>query len=442
MKILFVENRYKTGFWEMVAQELIKDGHEIHWIVQNRLFQPKTGHSVVIPYFRNQRINRSNITSDLIQIIASNRGLNYFGIPSDNFIFYYREQVVKAIDDIAPDIVFGESTMFHELLIISACKERNIVYLHPSTCRYPTGRFSFYLYDSLEPFAGSQEKLSEKDALAIIDQIVNRKVVPDYMKVIKPVMGVKDRLANKWKLSLSYVLGERYNTPSPIIKKKIEQQKEHLIKAWDTLAKDTLETDTRYKILYPLQMQPEANIDVWGYPHNNQLEIIKRIAAQLKEDQVLYIKPNPKSKYELTEKLVSFIRDHQDKVVALAHHVPMTAVFPRIDFVVTVTGTIAYECVWAGKPFIALGKSLVSEYAWRDHLSAPIHVNEFQPFPDEQKVQLINELNRTSFKGNIVDTLLGKEQIASVDNMTHVVNAFRTVLHKISHPRKDAVPVL
>ena len=52
--------------------------------------------------------------------------------------------ISNAIEKIKPDLVFGESTLFHELLVINACKSRGILYLHPSSCRYPTNRFSFY----------------------------------------------------------------------------------------------------------------------------------------------------------------------------------------------------------------------------------------------------------------------------------------------------------
>lgn len=47
MKILFVENRYKTGLWEVIAKEFEHKGHEIFWIVQNPMFKPSFGNVTV-----------------------------------------------------------------------------------------------------------------------------------------------------------------------------------------------------------------------------------------------------------------------------------------------------------------------------------------------------------------------------------------------------------
>ena len=77
MKILFVENRYKTIFWEEIATRLIDDGHEIYWIVQNHFFKPKIGKSTILPYFKGQNIDSKRYSDNLNKIIRSNRGINY-----------------------------------------------------------------------------------------------------------------------------------------------------------------------------------------------------------------------------------------------------------------------------------------------------------------------------------------------------------------------------
>ena len=71
MKVLFVENRYTTLFWEAIGYELEKEGHTVYWIVQNHYFAPKNFKNVfVIPYFKgklgdiskdyNEGINKKN----------------------------------------------------------------------------------------------------------------------------------------------------------------------------------------------------------------------------------------------------------------------------------------------------------------------------------------------------------------------------------------------
>ena len=50
MKILFVENRYKTALWEVIAKEYEKLGHEIYWIVQNPMFKTSFGNVSILPF--------------------------------------------------------------------------------------------------------------------------------------------------------------------------------------------------------------------------------------------------------------------------------------------------------------------------------------------------------------------------------------------------------
>src|SRR5690606_3988020 len=98
--------------------------------------------------------------------IKSNRGLNYFEVENEDFIYHYDQQITTLINKIEPDLVFGESTAFHELLVIKACKQSNILFLHPSSTRYPSKRFAFYKFDTLTPFKGSGDCFKQEDAIA------------------------------------------------------------------------------------------------------------------------------------------------------------------------------------------------------------------------------------------------------------------------------------
>jgi len=40
MKILFIENRHKTFFYEPIAKKLQEEGIEISWLIQNKEFTP------------------------------------------------------------------------------------------------------------------------------------------------------------------------------------------------------------------------------------------------------------------------------------------------------------------------------------------------------------------------------------------------------------------
>jgi len=134
MKLLFIENRYKTFFFDAIAKVLAKE-YEIFWIVQNHDFIPKTGKVFKIPYPKSEIKPNTNI--DLSEVIKSDRQVNFFKKDKTDYFFYYYEKIEELVDEIRPDFVFGESTAFHELLTIKACREKEILFLQPTSCRYP-----------------------------------------------------------------------------------------------------------------------------------------------------------------------------------------------------------------------------------------------------------------------------------------------------------------
>ena len=180
MKIAFIENRYRTLFWDTVAGHLVSQGHEVMFIVQNHRFHPANGRTVMLPYPRKSDLSSPCETD--VRLICSDRNINYFGHHSTGHYSYYRRLIGKCLKREQPKIVFGESTAFHELITIDICKQLSIPYFQPSTCRFPVGRFSFYRYDTLEPFSGSEDILQDEEAVALIDRIVHRTIKPDYMK--------------------------------------------------------------------------------------------------------------------------------------------------------------------------------------------------------------------------------------------------------------------
>jgi hypothetical protein len=295
-------------------------------------------------------------------------------------------------------------------LTIQNCKALNILYLNPSTCRYPVGRFSFYKYDTLEPFLGSNDNLTNEEATKIIDQIVNRKKAPDYMNPVSVSKYeiIKDKLTK----TIAYYKGERYNTPHPLIKFKLQQAQKNNIKNWNIDAEKEILKDHNFKVLYPLQMQPEANIDVWGREYRNQTQLIKSISQYLPDNAILYVKPNPKSKYELSPELVNLVKQTPN-VRHLHHSTKMDAILPTIDLVITVTGTIAIECILSNKPVVTLVKTINNKAKNCRHINSlslelPFVIRDvkeqtFKTLSLEEKIDFIKLLNFTSYQGLISD---------------------------------------
>ena len=432
MKILFIENRYKTYFFDLVATELEKQGHLIYWIVQNPEFMPKSGTKFVIKY--PSKSTRVNTEVNLDEIIESDRQINYFKKGDTSYFYYYYYEIRNFIEEISPDFVFGESTAFHELLSIKICKEKGFLFLQPSSCRYPSSRFSFYKYDTVHPYIGSKDLLLYADAESIINNIVDRSSKPDYMK--KASNTKLKVIRDKVKILKSYLMGEKYNTPHPIIKYNIEKQKQKTITLWDSLSITQIDK-TSFSILYPMHLQPEANIDVWGRARRDQLKSIKEISEQLKGEQILYVKPNPKSKYELSEKLIDFI-ESTNNVKMLHHKVSMDTVFNEIDLFITVNGTVALECIFSNKPILTLVNVFfnkaynclfLEEFSSLQLIIKKVMKSDFPRMTSNDKHNFLNLLNTTSYKGVISDPFCD-ENCVSKENIKQVVKAFESVLKK------------
>ena len=439
MKILFIENRYKTDLWEVIAKEYQKLGHEIYWIVQNPMFKPSFGNISILPF--PKKINfEKDYTPKIQKVIDSNRGLNYFGVKSDDFIFWYEKEVEKIIEAISPDLVFGEPTLFHELLVINSCKKRNILFLHPSSTRYPSNRFSFYLYDTLTPFIGSNDQMENEVAIKTVNAIAKRESLPDYIKVLKYNLSNIDWLKDKLRLSFGYLLGEKYNTPSPIHKFRINKSYQNNIREWEKLASNVDAIKPGFNVLYAMQMQPEANIDVWGNPNSNQTDVIARILESLNKGEKLIIKPNPKSKYEISQQLLSVIKSNSDKVIPLTHSSKMDVLWDKIDLVITVTGTISMECIFDNKPLIMLGPGLQNNqrncYVLKPNASLRTIFNsvlnkQFLTLTLNDKVNYLQELMQTSYEGTNGDGLHNLHYINDNENLDNLKGAYLDILNHV-----------
>lgn len=434
MKILFIENRYKTYFYAPIAKKLKEEGYEVHWLVQNKEFTPSSEFDYYRINYPSKRFTRNKKDPGVEQVIESDRQINHFGINDTSYFYYYNEKIEEYLVRLKPDFVFGESTSFHELLTISNCRKHNFLYLNPSTSRYPIGRFAFYLYDTLEPYKGSGEVLSDDEAKTVVDQIVQRKSKPDYMRLKSPSMA--NKILDKTKKVVSFINGEKYNTPNPLVKYKIEKGKKAQIQEWDSIAEEKIDNNKNVKILYPLQMQPEANIDVWGRKYRNQTKLIKTISMSLPKDTLLYVKPNPKSKYELSAELIDLVRSDKN-IVPLAHNVKMDTVLPVMDMVITVTGTIAIECILSNKPVATLIKTINNESPNCIYLKTlpnklqnivhSIKEGSFVQINESEKIKFVNRLNATSYQGIVSDPFTDRNCLKQ-SNIDAISKAFLEIL--------------
>jgi len=260
------------------------------------------------------------------------------------------------------------------------------------------------------------------------------------MSVLSYKLTKLDWLKDKIRLSLGYFFGEKYNTPSPFIKKKINTHFAKNIIEWDKMAVDSLDVQKGFNVLYAMQMQPEANIDVWGHPNSNQVELISRIIKNLNNSEKLIIKPNPKSKYEISDDLLTLVRENHKKVVLLKHSSKMNDIWMKTDVIVTVSGSVAIECVFDNKPVIVLAEALHAKqkniYQLETnesmrHIIDQIKNKEFPMLSENEKVDYLQELMKTSYEGTNGDGLHNLHYINDNKNLDNLKGAFIDILNHV-----------
>ncbi|WP_131189458.1 hypothetical protein [Stutzerimonas kirkiae] len=442
MKFAFIENRYKTIFWAELAKELRRLNCAVTWLVQNPVFSPVGEPMDTVfnmPFPSRSDLVMTSDAGSLGKARKADRYINYFG-GSDRHYGYYKSLIKAWIDRERPDVVVGESTLFHELIVISVCRDRGIPYLHPSMPGYPGGRYSIYSYDSKETVGLNSKVPCDADCLAMAEAIRKRERIPDYM--IPPTgrepershplpRSMKDRLI----ILRGYVAGERYNTPAPWRKWLLDRQVQRRLKVWQQIASDkSLEGKGLRLALYPLQMQPEANLDVWGQEFRDQAKLVIQLADALPEGWHLRVKANPKSKYELSDGLLDVLRSHP-KVSPIPLMDSMASVLAEVDLVCTVTGTVAVECVLSGKPLVQFGPSVVDHGSGCEQLRSAVEIadvarsieaNRYRLATDESRINLVRKLYATTFPGKVSDPV-NLPSVMAVDNVRSVANTILEV---------------
>lgn len=446
MKFCFVENRYKTIFWSALAKELRSMGCKTSWLIQNPVFAPideplSTLFTVEFPC-RTDLIDAYDIGL-LEKTFRADRNINYFGGSAKHY-GYYKKMIELWLDCEQPDIVVGESTLFHELITISICRDRGIPYLHPSMPGYPGGRYSIYIYDKKDTIEAHNQVPSDSECLAIAEIIRKRERVPDYM--IPPNGNDPDRvyplprsIMDRLKILRGYIAGECYNTPSPWRKWLLDQQVRKRLKVWRDIAQAKLLVGNGLRLaLYPLQMQPEANLDVWGQEFREQARLVKQIADALPNGWHLCVKANPKAKYELSNELMEVLYSHP-KVSPIPLESSMSSVFTEVDMVCTVTGTVAVECVLSGKPLVQFGPSIVQHGPGCKqvnnvddiyNIALDIEAGKYVLANEETRIGLIKKLYSTTYSGMVSDPI-NLPSVMRAQNITAVANGLYSVAHRL-----------
>lgn len=385
---------------------------EIHFLVQSPYFSPKNiknVHVIKIPNKKAINQAKGDEPTELTEYLLSrDRGAKYFCSGISHYGYYYNE-INTVLNNIAPDLVIGECTLFHELMTCFICKKLNISYIHPAGSRYPPGRFQIFMSDSQEVAISSNDSWSNESMDAFILSVNSGNIRPEYMakaNSLRAIFRYKFLRFFYWiKVSISNFFGEKYNTPTIKRKFVLTYKLSKTLKEWDRSS--SLPTSKK-NILYPMQMQPEANIDVWGSKYSDQAILIKKIASMLPPDFNLIVKANPKPKYELLD-ITKVVMSSQNIYLA-PRHMNMTDLEKNIHGIITVTGTVGFESIFKASNCISLGHPMIEEkfskYSANSLKDAIFKLIHFKPdIYDDNPKKLLKNLIKDSFDGVVGDPL-------------------------------------
>lgn len=413
-KIVIIESREIVDSFRAVCDQIDSDKYEFIFIIFNPFYSKPGYNDVVIPYPNKKDLGRE-LNDFEKSIIKYDRQKNFFGRTDFRHYAYYSDKLKEQLDIINPDLILGEAASFQDFLTMQYCRENNIDYLVPLSTRYPSFHFAFFLFDKIEPYYVGKNIVSHKLASEVATLISERKTQPDYMSTVvngtfKRYKSKKEVVGDRLKKLTFYFKGDR-NTANPISYLFSKFRIKILNFIWNLLSENNI-NEENINIVYPLQMQPEANLDLYGNRFINQSIIINKFAKRLDNNSYLYVKTNPKRFFEINLSIVlSALRNKRIKL--LPHKVSMDEIFDKSSGFITVTGTIAIECIIANKPILTFSDSffnqskncmIFNEDPDIDIFIEKIRTDSFNKISHEDKVNYLINIGNHSFKGSLADS--------------------------------------
>lgn len=379
-KVIFIEVRSKIELYELIAKNLktLLPNIEIYWLVFNWGFRPKLFSENIIRLYPGDKSDAEEIMDEIDRKVISCDRFNIHKLKKHNVYKNVRKQIDQCLEKIGPSLVIGELGNFYTHYAALLAKKKGMPFVDIETARYPTGHFSLNQYDQWKPL-----RLKSVDDDAVNNYLIEfrtLKPTPDYMKKKADTKIIDNIREKKHKISLfkNYLFGEKYCTQNPIKNLILKRRVAEKIKEWELNSK-TLDQSLEGKkiLLYPMQMQPELNIEVWGYPYNNQMEIIRKLVKSLPKDWILVIKPNPNAYFEMLSLDFEEVSSNE-KIILLPFAVAMNHIEPKADLVATVTGTIQIERLINKRPVYILGETPFKKYSSIKSSLENLTINDFE----------------------------------------------------------------
>ncbi len=268
-------------------------------------------------------------------------------------------------------IIFGEATWSTEIVLAYAAREAGIPWLIPHTVRYPSGRFGFFPApsnrDLLRTRAASADgaALAEATVAALRSagerpEIVTSQPSPDStfasrnhysmdrfvseprLLIEKARLAVSDSRDNPTQMNLR----EYLRSKNPLELRRRTHHGREVMRAAEAVPADP------DFLLMPLQVQPEASVDVLAWHSRDQLDHVSRVARAAR---ALGLRVGVKDhSHQFGSRTIGYYEQvlTHPGVFLIDPQAPSRPWLDASRGVVTPTGTMALEAAMLGKPAI------------------------------------------------------------------------------------------
>jgi len=377
-RIVFVSLFGLTELYLAVAGKLPKEHVSVFWITTNEFWTrylisrgTERSHILQLVYSPDDFLDddtKAALTRDIVEgeresglpvnrILLMDRFLREH--PRENvneYVYLYYRDIRRFLRDNGITHVFAEPTNINDLLTYMVCRELKISYISPRDMRYPPRRLVFfdgYLQDRILPVSGGA---SAANGHNILESFADRKPTPYYFEKLnsqRVIYPHKIARAAVRRMRLRGIVSGRSLTHYDAWgRAKLTARRaantfylKHLCRYGDA------KTRRGRLAFYGLHVQPENSIDVLGPYVDDQLKLVKDIRRSLPFDFTLLVKEHPNF---LGMKPIRFFRQLRriPNVTLIRHDVPTFDLYDRVDLVLTVSGTAAYEAGMLGVPAV------------------------------------------------------------------------------------------
>lgn len=433
MRVMLVENRFVlSAYYEVFKAFPAYDSVSV--LIFNRAYMQKNNgfkHYNILPKAKREKTRidqRKGLDFEKIFefIMATDRNIRYFKGNSDHYYETYLK-IHAAIVDFKPEVIVGERTTFYELICSYIAKEMNIPYVSPQGARYPIGQTAFIQNCINLPYVLNSDSVF-KNRDIFTQKLRVSQAQPAYMKKRPFLTTVAYKFRSLFYAIKSRFYGEIYCTPSILRKISLDFQVQNKLRLWRKFASVP---DGKY-LTFALQLQPEANLDVDAARFSNQFDTARQLLKICRSCGLeLYIKCNPKAKYELLDFDLSELYASGVRFLPLRSKIFTNHRNPEV--LVSSTGTALIEAIFHGVFPLSLGGGAFFSYLGipvADDFDAALSIIKFRdhvciPKSDD----ILNQLQSFCIDCDYPDPSVYFDYY--LDNSKKMAENWRLVLQKI-----------